>query len=266
MLGAIAGDIIGSVYEKSPIKAKEFDLFSSDSHFTDDTVLSLAVADVILHKKSYGAVFRDYYRLYPNQGYGYGFTCWIRSENEKPYYSYGNGSAMRVNPVGWAFNSLFEVLDEARKSAIVTHNHKEGIKGAQAVAAAIFLARTGHNKKEIKRYLQETFSYNLDKKLDDIRPDYEFDVSCQGSVPESIIAFLESENYEDAVRNAISLGGDSDTIACIAGAIAEAYYQQIDNDITVNIFNYLPPHLAEIARQFASKYCQYQVPDRIKIR
>lgn len=256
MLGAIAGDIIGSVYEKHPLKIKEFKLFSNDSHFTDDTVLTLAVADVILHKKSYATVFRDFYHKYPDQGYGYGFTRWVTSDNLKPFYSHGNGSAMRVNPIGWAFNSLSEVLEEARKSAVVTHNHEEGVKGAQAVAATIFLARTGHEKEEIKQYLKETFKYNLDRELDNIRPNYKFDVSCEGSVPESIIAFLESVNFEDAVRNAISLGGDSDTMASIAGAIAEAYYRQIDREIAGNILDYLPLHLSEIAREFIDKYCQ----------
>ena len=257
MLGAIAGDIIGSVYESNPVKTKDFDLFCADNHFTDDTVLSLAVANVILYKKSYLHTFRHFYQQYPNQGYGYGFSRWVLSDAEEPYYSYGNGSAMRVNPVGWAFNSLPDVLYEAKQSAIVTHNHEEGIKGAQAVAAAIFLARKGHNKHDIKKYLADTFAYDLNRKLDDIRPEYKFDVSCQGSVPESVIAFLESENFEDAIRNAVSLGGDSDTMACIAGAIAEAYYQHIDKDIITTVFNLLPTNLAEITRQFTGKYCQY---------
>lgn len=266
MLGAIAGDIIGSVFERNPIKTKEFDLFCSDSHFTDDTVLSLAVANVILCKQPYPVVFRDFYQKYPNRGYGDGFSRWVISDDKNPYYSYGNGSAMRVNPVGWAYSSLSDVLNEAKQSAIVSHNHEEGIKGAQAVAAAIFLARTGCKKNDIKQYLKETFKYNLDRKLDDIRPDYKFDVSCQGSVPESIIAFLESENYEDAIRNAISLGGDSDTMACISGSIAEAYYGKINNDIIAYIFDCLPVDLADITSQFIGKYCQYQVPDRRKIR
>lgn len=257
MLGAIAGDIIGSIYEKNPVKTRDFNLFSSDSIFTDDTVLSVAVAKVLLSDADYISTFREFHRLYPNQGYGYGFTCWIQSESSQPYNSYGNGSAMRVNPVGWAFDSLPEVLYEAEKSAIVTHNHIEGIKGAQAVAAAIFLARTGHSKSAIRDYISKTFQYDLDRALDDIRPDYTFNVSCQGSVPESIIAFLESNDYEGAVRNAISLGGDSDTMACIAGAIAEAFYKHISPGIIKAVFEQLPSDLAIITRQFTGKYCKY---------
>lgn len=258
MLGAISGDIIGSVYERNPVKTKKFDLFAADSCFTDDTVLTLAVAHVILRGDSYSAAFREFYRRYPHQGYGHGFSRWVVSEDDGPYYSYGNGSAMRVAPVGWACNSLNEVLAEAKRSAMVTHNHAEGIKGAQAVAAAVFLARTGHDKKDIKEYLTKTFGYHLERRLADIRPGYRFDVSCQGSVPESVISFLESESYEDAVRNAISLGGDSDTMACIAGAIAEAYYRHIDPHIIAAIFEYLPAHLAGIAGEFSGKYCQYR--------
>jgi ADP-ribosylglycohydrolase len=257
MLGAIAGDIIGSVYERSPVKKRDFSLFSIDSTFTDDTVLSVAVAKVLLSDKDYDIAFREFYLQYPNQGYGYGFSRWVQSDSNNPYNSYGNGSAMRVNPVGWAFDSLPEVLHEAKQSAIITHNHPEGVKGAQAVAAAIYLARTGHSKPAIKDYLSKTFLYDLERPLDDIRPDYTFDVSCQGSVPESIIAFLESSNYEDAVRNAVSLGGDSDTMACIAGAIAEAYYKYIDPVIIAAVFERLPAHLATITKQFTGKYCQY---------
>ena len=257
MLGAIAGDIIGSVYERNPVKTRDFKLFSSDSNFTDDTVLSVAVAEVLLSDTDYENAYREFYRQYPNQGYGYGFRRWVMVETNSPYNSYGNGSAMRVSPVGWAFDSQPEVLHEAKKSAIVTHNHVEGIKGAQAVAAAIFLARTGHSKAAIKGYLSDTFQYDLDRSLNEIRPDYSFDVSCQGSVPESIIAFLESDNYEDSVRNAIALGGDSDTMACIAGAIAEAYYKYIDPGIIAAIFDRLPGHLATIVKQFTGKYCRY---------
>jgi len=232
-------------------------LFSPHSNFTDDTVLSVATAAVLLSDSEYENTYREFYRKYPNQGYGYGFSRWVKAEANNPYHSFGNGSAMRVNPVGWAFNSLPEVLIEARKSAIVTHNHVEGIKGAQAVAAAIFLARTGHTKTAIKDYLCGTFQYDLDRTLDEIRPDYTFDVSCQGSVPESIIAFLESDNYENSVRNAIALGGDSDTMACIAGAIAEAYYKYIGPDIIAAVYDRLPGHLATVAKEFTAKYCQY---------
>ena len=257
MLGAIAGDIIGSVFESSPVKTKDFDLFSRDSIFTDDTVLTVAVAKVLLTQSSYKQAYRDFYRQYPDQGYGYGFSCWAAAPDDVPYYSYSNGSAMRVNPIGWVHDNMEDILAEARRSAIVTHNHAEGIKGAQAVAAAIFMARNNYSKTGIKDFIAATFNYDLDRKLDDIRPDYSFNVSCQGSVPESIIAFLESTSYEDAVRNAVSLGGDSDTMACIAGAIAEAFYKNIDADIISDIFARLPPDLAEITRQFTGKYCHY---------
>jgi len=258
MLGAIAGDMIGSVFESSPIKTKNFDLFSRGSIFTDDTVLTIAVARVLLTQSGYEQTYRDFYRQYPDQGYGYGFSCWASSAKDTPYYSYGNGSAMRVNPVGWVCKNMEETLAEARRSAMVTHNHAEGIKGAQAVAAAIFMARKGYDKVAIKNFIAGTFKYDLDRKLDDIRPEYCFDVSCQGSVPESIIAFLESTGYEDAVRNAVSLGGDSDTMACIAGAIAEAYYQYIDTDIIAGVFARLPYDLAAITQQFTGQYCRYQ--------
>ena len=257
MLGAVAGDIIGSIFEKNPVKTRDFKLFSPDSNFTDDTVLSIATAEVLLSDADYENTYREFYWKYPNQGYGYGFSCWIQADTNHPYSSFGNGSAMRVNPVGWAFDSLSEVLVEAKRSAIVTHNHVEGIKGAQAVAAAIFMARTGQSKAAIKDYLSATFQYNLDRTLDEIRPDYTFDSSCQGSVPESIIAFMESNNYEDSIRNAIALGGDSDTMACIAGAIAEAYYKYIDPEIISAVFDRLPGHLATIAKQFTGKYCRY---------
>ena len=259
MLGAIAGDIIGSVFESSPVKTKDFDLFSRDSVFTDDTVLTIAVARVLLTQSSYEQTYREFYRRYPGQGYGYGFSCWATApgNGDVPYYSYGNGSAMRVNPIGWVYDNMEDILAEARRSAVVTHNHAEGIKGAQAVAAAIYMARNGQCKTEIKNFIAATFNYDLDRQLDDIRPQYSFDVSCQGSVPESIIAFLESTSYVDAIRNAVSLGGDSDTMACIAGAIAEAFYKYIDAEIISDVYARLPPELAEITQQFTGKYCLY---------
>ncbi len=257
MIGAIAGDIIGSVYEANPIKTKDFPVFSPNSRITDDTVLTLAVADVMLTGRDYAETFRDYYRCYPNQGYGYGFTQWAINESALPYNSYGNGSAMRVSPVAWVHKSLDKVLEEAKYSAQVSHNHVEGIRGAQAVAASVFLARTGHEKTEISSYVHDTFGYDLNRSLTEIRPDYRFEVTCQGSVPEAIIAFLESCDFEDAVRNAISLGGDSDTMACIAGAIAEAYYRDIGKNIREEVLVRLPTALKAITTQFTRKYCLY---------
>lgn len=254
MIGAIAGDIIGSVYEADNIKTKDFPLFRPGSRFTDDTVLSVAVADSILHRTGYAAKLKEYYWYYPSAGYGWYFHLWASSESSEPYNSWGNGSAMRVSPVGFAFTTIEEVLAEAKRSAEVTHNHVEGVKGAQATAAAVFLARSGGSKQEIRRFIEKTFGYALSEPLDSIRESYTFDVSCQGSVPQAIVAFLESENYEDAVRNAISIGGDSDTIACIAGGIAQAFYQGVPGFITSRVTEILDDRLNRIVTEFAERY------------
>ncbi len=254
MIGAIIGDIVGSPYEWNNIKTTNFPLFSSMSVFTDDTVLTIAIADAILNRAPYQIYLKKYYRQYPNAGYGGRFHEWALSSSEEPYNSWGNGSAMRVSPVGWAFESLDEVLAEAENSASVTHNHPEGIKGAQAVSSAIFLARTGSPKKEIESFITERFHYNLEDRLDDIRPHYHFDVSCQGSVPQAIIAFLESRNFEDALRKAVSIGGDSDTIACIAGGIAQAFYREMPKKIEEEAFKRLTPQLQEVVTRFRKNY------------
>lgn len=254
MIGAIAGDIIGSVFERHPIKTTSFPLFSKSSRFTDDTVLSLAVADAILNKIDYATALKSYGRKYPNAGYGMSFYSWMQSPETKPYNSWGNGSAMRVSPVGFAFDSTEDVLSEAERTAIVTHNHPEGIKGAQATALAILLARQGAGKEEIRKQIGHRFSYDLDRSLDEIRPHYFFDVSCQRSVPESIIAFLESKDFEDAVRLAISLGGDSDTMGCIAGGIAQAYYGKIPLKISDQVKLRLPQEFMLIVDQFNATF------------
>ncbi|MDR0556490.1 MAG: ADP-ribosylglycohydrolase family protein [Treponema sp.] len=254
IIGAIAGDIIGSVYEFHNVKTVDFDLFCGKSFFTDDTVLTLATMDAIIHQKSYAGSYQAFGKKYPYKGYGGHFRLWIRSQNPQPYNSWGNGSAMRVSPIGWYGNSIDEVMAEAQKSAEVTHNHPEGIKGAQAVAVAIYMARTGKNKNEIKNHIMDVFHYDLERTIDDIRPGYEFDVSCQGSVPEAIIAFLESAGYEHAVRLAVSIGGDSDTIACIAGGIAEAYYQTVPEYIIENVLAILPRELVNIIEEFSIIY------------
>ena len=253
VIGAIAGDIIGSIYEWHNIKTVEFDLFCQRSTFTDDSVLTLATMDAILNQKNFTKVYHEFGRRY-RAGYGHSFSNWIRSETPKPYNSWGNGSAMRVSPVGWFCNSLEEVFDKAKESAEVTHNHPEGIKGAQATAAAVYMARTGNNKDDIKKFIMDTFHYNLDRKIDDIRPHYKFDVSCQGSVPEAIIAFLESTDFEHSIRLAVSIGGDSDTIACIAGGIAEAYYKEIPEYIIENVIRILPNEMLSILEDFSMKY------------
>ncbi len=254
MIGAIAGDIIGSVYEVYPIKTTEFPLFNRHSQFTDDTVLTVAVAHSILKKVDYVISLKTFGQKYPYAGYGATFFHWIFSPNSQPYNSWGNGSAMRVSPIGFACDSVEDVLAEAKKSAEVTHNHPEGIKGAQATALSIFLARTGKSKEDIRQEISERFAYNLNRTVDEIRPAYSFDVSCQGSVPESIIAFLDSENFEDAVRKGISLGGDSDTIACITGGIAQAFYKKIPQGIISNVRRRLPDELLTIVDEFNTRY------------
>jgi ADP-ribosylglycohydrolase len=254
MIGAIAGDIIGSVFEHNPIKTATFPLFSAHSRFTDDTVLTVAVASSIQKGVDYASSLKMLGRKYPFAGYGISFFQWLYAKDSKPYNSWGNGSAMRVSPVGFAFDSIDEVLNEARKSAEVTHNHPEGIKGAQATALAIFLARTGHSKSDIREQLSHRFGYNLERTLDDIRPGYRFDISCQGSVPEAIIAFLESESYENAVRKGISLGGDSDTIGCITGGVAQAYYKKIPDEIILNVRSRLPEEFLRIIDDFNTRF------------
>jgi ADP-ribosylglycohydrolase len=254
MFGAICGDIIGSVFERDNIKTEDFPLFSPESTYTDDTVLTVAVADCIMSGRDYADVFKEYGRKYPYAGYGGMFFKWIFSETAEPYNSFGNGSAMRVSPVGFAFNDLDLVLEEAKRCAGVTHNHPEGIKGAQAVAAAVFLARQGESKETIKNYVSCKFGYNLDRTLAEIRPHYVFDVTCQGSVPEAIIVFLESAGYEEAVRKAVSIGGDSDTIACITGGIAQAYYKKIPHNIIKRARGLLDPDLLRVIDSFTAKY------------
>jgi len=240
MLSAMIGDIVGSVYEWHNIKTKDFPLFSKRCFFTDDTVLTAATAQAIFCGMGFSEAYQDFARRYPGRGYGGNFSQWIWTEDPQPYNSWGNGSAMRVSPVGFAFNDIETVLAEAKRSAEVTHNHPEGIKGAQSTALAIFMSRKGVSKDEIREEIVERFGYDLDRSMDEIRPGYAFDVSCQGSVPEAIIAFLESTDFEDAIRNAISLGGDSDTIACITGGIAEAFYGGIPQTIKDKGMSYLP--------------------------
>jgi ADP-ribosylglycohydrolase len=254
MLGAIAGDVIGSVFEHQTIKTTQFPLFSARTTFTDDTVLTIAVASAILNGVEYGPALKDFGRRYPFAGYGGSFYRWLHAAQSVPYDSWGNGSAMRVSPVGFAFGTMEKVLQEAKQSAEVTHNHPEGIKGAQATALAIFLARTGKSKAEIRDVLSQRFGYDLSRTLAEIRPTYRFDVSCQGSVPESIIAFLESEGMEDAIRKAISLGGDSDTMGCIAGGIAEAYYRDVPDTIVQEVRARLPEEFLEIVDAFRRRY------------
>lgn len=253
MLGAIAGDIIGSRFEHAGIKSKDFELFNRQCVFTDDTVLTVAVADSLMNKIPYYRKYREYFHSYPAVGYGGRFRRWARAPQPVSYGSYGNGSAMRVSPIAWYYQTLDDVLVEAMHSAEMTHNHPEGIRGAQAVAAAIFIARQGADKKQIRDYIQNSFAYDLNRTLDEIRPGYAFDVSCQGSVPVAILAFLESTDFEDAIRNAVSLGGDSDTLACIAGSIAEAYYEGVPEQIADETLARLDEGLRIVYRKFIGR-------------
>ena len=248
MLGAIIGDIAGSLYEFESPKTKDIELFAEGSRLTDDSIMTIAVGCACADSKldderdfKFSVIWymRRIGRQYPRAGYGGMFYRWLISDVMPAYNSFGNGSAMRVSPVAWVADSLEQAETLAKWSAEVTHNHPEGIKGAQAIAAAIYLARIGKSKAEIKDYIEKNY-YNLDFTLDEIRPYYEFDVTCQGSVPQAIQCFLESADFEDAIRNAISLGGDGDTIAAMAGAIAEAYYG-VPETMKTHIFDFFDP-------------------------
>ena len=255
MLGAIAGDIIGSVYESNPIKTTEFPLFHPSCRFTDDTILTVSLAESILTGQSYEKSMKEYYRQYPFAGYGGMFHQWATAEISRPYNSWGNGAAMRISPVGIAYDNIETVMSKAKKFTEITHNHPEGIKGAQATAVSIFLARKGKSKADIKEYIQKQFGYNLHFTCDEIRPKYSFDVSCQGTVPQSIVAFMDSIDFESAIRLAVSLGDDADTLACITGGIAQAFYKKIPSFIEQKVYEILDDRLREVTEKFMTTYC-----------
>ena len=261
MYGAILGDIIGSPYEfDMGSKAKDFPLFSGKSHFTDDTVITIAVAEAFIGapedegiiRQRLVAAMQKWGHRYPKAGYGLRFLDWLDRDGPQPYNSFGNGSAMRVSPVAWLYNDLNTVRRMARLSAEVTHNHPEGIKGAEATASAIFLGRTGHSKAQIKAYIQQEFHYDLSRTCDEIRPDYHHVESCQETVPEAITAFLEGESFEDVIRTAVSLGGDCDTLTCIAGSIAEAFYG-VPRELKAECRSRLTPDLLEVLQRFEDR-------------
>lgn len=253
IIGAIIGDIVGSRFEhySGPIDMG-FKLFTREDRYTDDTVMTIAIADWLLHNRDLAACLQEWGSRHPHRGYGGKFREWLKMPNPQPYNSFGNGSAMRVSPVGFFANSLEETLELAEKSAEVTHNHPEGIKGAQAIASAIYLARNGKAKEEIREYIEQIFGYDLHRTCDEIRPTYHFDVTCQGSCPEAIIAFLDSSDYESSIRLAVSLGGDSDTIACMTGGIAAAYYG-VPNQLIEKALNYLSSDILRILNLFDCK-------------
>ncbi len=259
MYGAILGDMIGSPYEfDKGNKSKDFEMFEGDAGFTDDTVMTIAVADALTAtlgedddciKDSLVYSMRRWAKKYPNAGYGLRFNDWLASTDPKPYGSYGNGSAMRVSSAGWLYDTLEETLHAAKLTAEVTHDHPEGIKGAQAVAAAIFMARTGSSKDDIRNYIVSGFGYDLSRTCDEIRPSYRHVESCQETVPEAITAFLEGEDFEDVIRTAVSLGGDCDTLTCIAGSIAEAFYG-IPEDLLDECILRVPAEMYEVIQSF----------------
>lgn len=253
IIGAIAGDVIGSPYELkgTRIKTENFPLFNEKSTFTDDTVLTLAVARWMINRElNLADIVHDIGRKYKKVGFGHAFKEWLRSDNPKPYNSLGNGSAMRVSSVGVIAKSISEVFQLAKDTADITHNHPDGVRGAQAVASAIYLSFHGYSKEYIKNFVQSQFNYDLSKSISEIRENYEFDATCSGSVPQAIVAFLESESVEHAIRLAISLGGDADTQASIAGAISAAYFQNIPEEISGKVIDLLPPDLMQILNDF----------------
>lgn len=254
MLGALVGDIIGSTYEFYGTKRTDFELFEEGCRFTDDSVMTLAVAKWLVEDKKHTAkelikCMQELGRKHPGAGYGGLFYSWLYQNDPQPYNSWGNGAGMRVSPVGLYAKTLDETLALAALTASVSHNHPEGVKGAQAIATSVFLCKQGKTKQEIRDYVEKTFCYNLHRTIAEIRPRYGFDVSCQGSVPEAIIAFLEGNSFEEVIRLAISLGGDSDTIGCMAGAIAACMYP-IPNYIAERCNNLLTDDLREIKDQF----------------
>ena len=256
MLGAVVGDIIGSVYEFRNVKTTDFELFPKGSRFTDDSVMTLAVAKWLTEDKRHTAegltaCMQELGRRHEDAGYGGRFLGWLWEENPQPYNSWGNGAGMRVSPVGLFAKTLDEALALAEITASVSHNHPEGVKGAQAIATSVFLAKEGKSKQEIKAYVEQTFGYDLDRTTAEIRPNYHFDVSCQGSVPEAIIAFLEGNSFEEVIRLAVSLGGDSDTIGAMAGAIAACVYP-IPGEMAEKCYEILTEDLRQILNKFES--------------
>jgi len=254
MLGAIIGDVIGSVHEAAGTKTKDFPLFDPRSTYTDDSVLTVAVAEWILSGEDLVDLLRAYYHNYPGRGYGMMFHRWAGTHVREPYNSFGNGAAMRVSPVGFAFETMDEVLAWSKRCAAATHNHPEGIRGAQATAAAVYLARRVKVMDQIRRTLESQFGYDLGARLEEIRPTYGFNETCQGTVPQALAAFFESTSYEDAIRNAISLGGDADTLACITGGIAEAYYGGVPPDLVAPVRAMLDKRLVVVVDQFRERF------------
>ena len=261
MLGAIIGDIVGSIYEFDNIKTKDFELFDKECFFTDDTVITVAVAEALMKsnisenehiiRERLVASMKKWGRKYPDAGYGGHFLYWLLEGDTKPYNSYGNGSAMRVSAAGWLYDDMFTTRYMARLTSAVTHNHSEGIKGAEATASAIFMARKGASKQKIREYIQDEFNYDLSFTCDEIRPVYSFNETCMDTVPQAIVAFLDGKSFEDVIRTGVSIGGDTDTLCAIAGSIAEAYYG-IPKDIEETARGFLTEDVLKIVDDFYS--------------
>lgn len=254
MIGAIVGDVIGSYFEHFPTKYTDFELFSEDSCFTDDTVLTIAVADWLLHGGDLRAYFYEYVDRYPGAGYGGTFRNWALCRDAEPYGSWGNGSAMRVSPIGYSESSLAGTLHVAEQSAAITHNHPDGILGALAVAGCVFIARSGGSKGDVREFVDSEIGYDLSKPISELRAFYSFDVSCKGSVPHSIRAFLESNSVEHAIRLAVSMGGDADTMACIAASIAEPFYSGVPNALWLPTMERLDDRMIAMITEFRKRF------------
>ena len=254
MLGAIAGDVIGSIYEFGPPRPEDFPLFHEHCQPTDDSVLTIAVAEAILDGESYVTAIRRWAYRHPNAGHGGMFHRWMRSEQYGPYNSYGNGSAMRVSPAGWIHDTLEATLEEARRTAEVTHDHPEGIRGAKAVAGAIFVARTGGGREGVRRLVQGRFGYDASLPLEQMRRDSKFDETCQGTVPQAVSVALMSTSVEDAIRKAVSLGGDADTLACIAGSIAEGLHGGLPGALAAEVKARLDERQRGVVERFMVRY------------
>jgi ADP-ribosylglycohydrolase len=254
MLGALVGDIVGSIYEFNNHRSKVFPLFGPRCSFTDDSVLTVALADAILNDGDFAAEMRRYGALYPDESYGGRFRRWLGDPAMGPYRSFGNGAAMRISPAGWAYPTLEETLKRARGFTAVTHDHPEGIKGAEATAGAIWMGRHGSSKAELRAWVGKHAGYDLSRTCDEIRPTYRFNETCQQTVPEALTAFLESTDFEDAIRLAVSLGGDSDTLACITGGVSEAFYGGVPKEIEREALSRLDDRLRDVTTRFRARF------------
>ncbi len=254
IIGTIAGDMAGTGHAGEKPDPAEFPLFTEKSDYTCDSVLTVAVMDSLLNGRDYSHTLQVYGRKYPKRRYGTIFTRWLSQDYPTPYNSWNNGAAIRVSPIGYSGRTLKEVLDEASNCAGVSHNHPDGIEGAQATAAAVFLAKNGRTKDEIRDYVEKKFRYNLQRTIEDIRPNYFYDQSCRGTIPEAIIAFLDSDDFESSLRLAISLGGDNGSISSITGGIAQAFYKEIPEHISKPVISHLTPEMFEIIEEFSSTY------------